>query len=445
MIVKNEKGEDFMKKLTALLAGCMMLATVPAHTPAEEVANIFDNPIIEIVAKEKEPGCVPAADAVLVEQYLVAGDYNPDGMIYSYDLFSRYSDGASTTERLFDFPSGDVEKATKKYPAYIQGSTVGKYVGYYRTDEKLENGWFTDIYLMDTTGGTPTRTIIGSYISSFDDSTYESTYVLYSAAMDGDAIVRTPISGTVLSEDEFWALKGHATYNDGLKFGRLTEDEFSMSGYTDINGKAYFEDPCVSYFNYTYNLGYLVTVSNNGGELDFSQEDYEKYREYFSTVENVFTGERYSFDNVDIREIADNGYVLLSVKDEMMNHVNYIGRIKKPAVVKVMVNGEKVLFDVLPTIKEERTLVPLRAIFEALGATVSWDANTQTVTADRGGMQVVLTIGSNRMLAGGTEKMLDVPAQIMDGRTMVPARAIAEAFGCKVDWDGVNRTVLITE
>ena len=44
-----------------------------------------------------------------------------------------------------------------------------------------------------------------------------------------------------------------------------------------------------------------------------------------------------------------------------------------------------------------------------------------------------------------TEKMLDVPAQIMDGRTMVPARAIAEAFGCKVDWDGVNRTVLITE
>lgn len=433
-----------MKKLTALLMGCVMLATVPTRIPAEEVSNIFDNPIIEIVAKEKEPGTVPAADAVLVEQYLVTGDYNPDGMIYSYDLFSRYSDGACTTERLFDFPSGNVEKATNKYPAYIQGSTAGKYVGYFRTDEKQENGWFTDIYLIDTTGGTPTRTIIGSYISGFDDRTYESTYVLYSATADGDAIVRTPISGTVLSEDEFWALKGHAAYNDGLKFGRLTDDEFSMSGYTDINGKAYFEDPCVSYFNYTYNLGYLVTVSNNGGELDFSQEDYEKYREYFSTVENVFTGERYSFDNVDIREISDNGYVLLSVKDEMMNHVNYIGRIKKPAVIKVMVNGEKVLFDVLPTISEGRTLVPLRAIFEALGASVSWDGATQTVTADRDGVQIVLTIGASQFTVGSETKSLDVPAQIVDGRTLVPARAVAEAFGCSVDWDGANSAVIIT-
>ena len=108
-----------------------------------------------------------------------------------------------------------------------------------------------------------------------------------------------------------------------------------------------------------------------------------------------------------------------------------------------MVEGEKVLFDVLPTIKDGRTLVPLRAIFESLGAKVEWNGENQTITATKGETTVELKIGSKEMHVGEETKTLDVGPEIKDGRTLVPARAVAEAFGCTVDWDGEAQMVSI--
>ncbi len=431
------------KKIFSLLLAFMMLLSLKVVAYEEiQYDNIFDNSLIELVTPMKtEPGA-PSEGAVLIQDNLVQQGYTPEGM-YSFERFTRYSDGSYNWEYLFDFESYEVEKATNKYPAYIEGDTSGKYVGYIRTEEKKDNGTFYDIYLIDTTGEEVTTILIGSYLSMFNDETYERTYILYSTQEVSGAIERTPLSDVVLTEDDLWLLKDGTNYNDGLKFDRLSDDEYALSGYTDVNGKIYFEDPQVSYFNYFYNLGYLVTISNNGGELDYSTEDYEKGRIFWSSIENIFTGETCNFEDVDVSEIFDTGHVLVSVKDEARNETTYIGKLKKPAVIKVTVGGEKVLFDVLPTITEGRTLVPLRAIFEALGAEVFWDGDTQTVTATKGAQEVVLTIGSNQMLAGGEIKTLDVPARIVDGRTLVPARAIAEAFGCSVDWDGENRTVII--
>jgi len=92
----------------------------------------------------------------------------------------------------------------------------------------------------------------------------------------------------------------------------------------------------------------------------------------------------------------------------------------------------------------DRTLVPLRAIFEALGATVDWDGATQTVTAKKDSDVIKLQIGSNEMTVNGKTVTLEVPAQLINGRTMVPVRAIAEAFGAEVYWDAATRTVKIT-
>ena len=96
------------------------------------------------------------------------------------------------------------------------------------------------------------------------------------------------------------------------------------------------------------------------------------------------------------------------------------------------------------TIVEGRTMVPLRAIFEALGADVIWDKNTRTVLSARNGTLVELGIGSNVLVRNKQNVEIDVPAQIMNGRTMVPARAIAESFGVAVEWDNNSRTVLLT-
>lgn len=114
--------------------------------------------------------------------------------------------------------------------------------------------------------------------------------------------------------------------------------------------------------------------------------------------------------------------------------------------ISVTLNGNSIDFaDQSPIIVDGRTLVPLRAIFEALGASVEWDGATSTVKSQKDGVNISLTIGSDKLFKNGQVKTLDVPAQIINGRTMVPARAVAEAYGVTVDWDGNTQTVKLTE
>lgn len=112
--------------------------------------------------------------------------------------------------------------------------------------------------------------------------------------------------------------------------------------------------------------------------------------------------------------------------------------------VGVVINGSLLETDVSAQIVNDRTLVPVRSIFEALGASVDWNGENQTVTALRDNIYIVLQIGNNIMKVNSKEIILDVPAQIIDGRTMVPARAVSEALGCTVRWDGESRMVNIT-
>lgn len=112
--------------------------------------------------------------------------------------------------------------------------------------------------------------------------------------------------------------------------------------------------------------------------------------------------------------------------------------------VKVLVEGNELAFDQPPVIEEGRTLVPFRAIAEATGATVDWDNDSQTVTCSLGNKIVQLTINSNKMITSEGEITLDVPAKIINSRTMVPLRALSESLGAKVDWDGATSTVNIS-
>ncbi len=111
--------------------------------------------------------------------------------------------------------------------------------------------------------------------------------------------------------------------------------------------------------------------------------------------------------------------------------------------ITVTLDGKDIEFDVQPTILDGRTMVPLRAIFEALGATVDWNSKTRTVIAERGNTNISLTINQNIMYVNGESVKLDVAATIINDRTLVPIRAISEAFNCKVGWDGKESLVSI--
>ncbi len=112
--------------------------------------------------------------------------------------------------------------------------------------------------------------------------------------------------------------------------------------------------------------------------------------------------------------------------------------------IKVYVDGQRISFDVPPMIINGRTMVPLRAIFEAMGAVVTWNGATQTATGIKGSTTVMLTIGSLSPTINGVVVPLDVPARIVNSRTLAPLRFVGEAFGGSVSWDGTTRSVYIS-
>ena len=111
----------------------------------------------------------------------------------------------------------------------------------------------------------------------------------------------------------------------------------------------------------------------------------------------------------------------------------------------VIVKDNLIKFDAPPYIKGGRTLVPVRAITEGLGAEVSWDEATQSVTITKDGKVVVMNIGSGTVTVDGVPAVMDVPAEIACSRTYVPLRFLAEIYGLDVSWDGDTETIEIGE
>lgn len=111
--------------------------------------------------------------------------------------------------------------------------------------------------------------------------------------------------------------------------------------------------------------------------------------------------------------------------------------------IAVKFNGEWMKFDVPPVIINSRTMVPMRAIFEALGAAVGWEQETRTAHGTRNGKKVTVTIDSNIATVGGMAVTIDQSAVLKDSRTLVPLRFISEAYDANVEWDGDSRTIFI--
>ena len=114
-------------------------------------------------------------------------------------------------------------------------------------------------------------------------------------------------------------------------------------------------------------------------------------------------------------------------------------------VITVTIDGAVQNYNVNPVIIDGRTLVPMRAVFESLGAEVEWDGETRTVTGKSDKTEVTLVIDNKEAKVNGRLILLDVPAQLIDSSTMVPARFVADAFGYDVDWNAETKTVAITK
>ncbi|CFJ17547.1 BBRPI [Mycobacterium tuberculosis] len=114
--------------------------------------------------------------------------------------------------------------------------------------------------------------------------------------------------------------------------------------------------------------------------------------------------------------------------------------------IKVEYNQKSIVFpDQKPILQNNRTLVPIRPIAESLGFDVDWNEETRTVLIKKGDDQVRLVVSQKIARKNGVTVKLDVPAQIVNQRTMVPVRFIAEALEYEVNWDQQAQAVLIAD
>jgi hypothetical protein len=113
------------------------------------------------------------------------------------------------------------------------------------------------------------------------------------------------------------------------------------------------------------------------------------------------------------------------------------------APIRIDLNGQEQYYGQEPVIVNGTTLVPMRGLFEALGADVKWDDATQSVTGTKDRHIVELQIGGKSALVDGRIVALEAEPALIDSRTMIPLRVVAEAFGATITWDGANRAISI--
>jgi len=134
----------------------------------------------------------------------------------------------------------------------------------------------------------------------------------------------------------------------------------------------------------------------------------------------------------------------LSIENSNIAMASNQNQIRELTSLKVLVNGKQVNFNGATSVnKNGRNLVPLRSIFEAMGASVVWDGNAKTITAKKDQTEISLAINANVAYINGEEVILDSPSIIYEDRTLVPIRFIGEAFNGTVDWNGDTQTVSI--
>ncbi|MBR2404413.1 MAG: hypothetical protein IKA95_02025 [Clostridia bacterium] len=133
---------------------------------------------------------------------------------------------------------------------------------------------------------------------------------------------------------------------------------------------------------------------------------------------------------------------IISILVAMILSVSALGALADSAIT-ITLDGEPLASPVSPMIVNDSTMVPFRVIFEALDMQVNWSEALQKVYAMNDEKTIILTIGSEKMIVNTDIK--DIPAApfISNGHTLVPVRAISEAMNCKVDWDGEARKVIL--
>jgi N-acetylmuramoyl-L-alanine amidase len=111
--------------------------------------------------------------------------------------------------------------------------------------------------------------------------------------------------------------------------------------------------------------------------------------------------------------------------------------------IKLFVNGKQLITDVAPVAVDGRTMVPVRSIFEKLGAEVTWINSSKQIIVKTASKRIVLTLDKTKAYVNNESAVMDTPPMVINGRTLIPVRFVSEKLGYRVDWDDKDRAVHI--
>ena len=228
-------------------------------------------------------------------------------------------------------------------------------------------------------------------------------------------------------------------YKDGMSSAQLALGNLA---YFDIDGDK------VTPFKYSvtqdFNEGAAIVGTGNYKDKSLLEGAINKYgNEIVPIIFNRISDFNNGYALVGVG-YGDNPYVSTSQKLGILKipkTVNINDESKK--YITITLNGEEIIFDQDPLMDSNRVMVPIRAIFEKIGAELIWEDGK--VTATKGEIKIELTIGEKETFINGESYMLDVPAQLVSGRTLVPVRFISECFDYYVDWNQETKKVIITK
>lgn len=174
----------------------------------------------------------------------------------------------------------------------------------------------------------------------------------------------------------------------------------------------------------------ITTLKEQMEALKAEKDEYKtQFKAKISEMQQIMK-EKYTLEELtELEEVAE---VLESLDDVTVIPVE-----------NVLIGNGKAKFDTPPVIKEGRTLIPVRAISEAMGADVTYNAEEKTVTISKDDKVIVFNLTENKVYVDEAEVTIDIPAEVMNNRTMVPLRFIAEQLGLNVEYEEELQTIVI--
>ena len=208
--------------------------------------------------------------------------------------------------------------------------------------------------------------------------------------------------------------------------------------------------------NIYYTLGEWIINIDSEGDFYFTNDNIYFYKiKYPDELKTIDDANNYSYSVKASYEYGD--YVVIDMAKKWGNSTNSIGTVRlmvdkneiysqlnelqtKP---KIEYQRRLLAFETAPVIEEGRILVPMRFLFEQMGADVEWNQETQTATATMNNTAVAFSINDTNAEVNGTAATMDVPARLINDKTMVPLRFLSEEMGYTVTWDEATRTAVI--